>query len=269
MKKHLGVILLGLITIFAITGCGASKTSTSAADKKTIIIGASAIPHAEILEQVKPILAKEGYTLEIKVFNDYVQPNIALNDGELDANFFQHIPYLTTFNKEHKTDLVPTVKVHIEPMGLYSKKIKSIGEIKDGAQIAIPNDATNGSRALELLQKAGLIKLKKVDLPTKNDITENKKNLKIVELDAAQLPRTLDDVDASVINANYALEAGLNPTKDALILEAKDSPYANVIAVKKGNENKPYIKALDKAINSPAIKKFIEDKYKGSIVPAF
>ncbi|WP_026882844.1 MetQ/NlpA family ABC transporter substrate-binding protein [Clostridium akagii] len=269
MKKHLGVILLGLVTIFAITGCGASKASTSSTDKKTIIVGASPIPHAEILEKVKPILAKEGYTLKIQVFTDYIQPNVALNDGEIDANFFQHIPYLNTYNKEHKTDLVSTVKVHIEPMGIYSKKIKSLKELKDGSKIAIPNDASNEARALQLLQKAGLIKVKKVDLPTVSDITENKKNFKITELDAAQLPRTLDDVDISVINANYALQANLNPTKDALFLEAKDSPYANIIAVKKGNENKPYIKALDKAINSPEIKKFIEDKYKGSIVPAF
>ncbi|SMC24409.1 D-methionine transport system substrate-binding protein [Clostridium acidisoli DSM 12555] len=270
MKKYLGVIAVAIVAMLAITGCGANKsTSTSDTDKKTIIVGASPIPHAEILEKVKPILAKEGYTLKIKVFNDYVQPNKALNDGDIDANFFQHIPYLNTFNKEQKTDLVPTVKVHIEPMGVYSKKIKSLKDLKDGAQIAIPNDATNGSRALQLLEKAGLIKVKKVDLPTVSDITENKKNLKFTELDAAQLPRTLDDVDAAVINANYALQANLNPTKDALYLEAKDSPYANVIAVKKGNENKAYIKALDKAINSPEIKKFIEDKYKGSIVPAF
>lgn len=269
MKKQLGVILLGLITIFAITGCGASKTSTTDADKKTIIVGASPIPHAEILGQVKKILAKEGYTLTIKTFTDYIQPNVALNDGTLDANFFQHIPYLNSYNKDHKTNLVPTVKVHIEPMGIYSKKIKSLKDIKDGSKVAIPNDASNEARALQLLAKAGLIKVKKVDLPTPNDITENTKNLKITELDAATLPRTLEDVDISVINANYALEAGLNPTKDALFLEAKDSPYANVIVVKKGNENKPYIKALDKAINSPEIKKFINEKYKGSIVPAF
>lgn len=270
MKKYLGVILVVIAAMLAITGCGASKsTSTSDDNKKTIIVGASPIPHAEILEKVKPILAKEGYTLQIKVFNDYVQPNKALSEGDIDANFFQHIPYLNSYNKANGTNLVPTVKVHIEPMGIYSKKIKSLKELKDGAQVAIPNDATNGSRALLLLEKAGLIKLKNTDLPTKADITENKKNIKIVELDAAQLPRTLDDVDAAVINANYALQANLNPTKDALYLESKDSPYANVVVVKKGDENKPYIKALDKAINSPEIKKFIEEKYKGSIVPAF
>ena len=270
MKKYLGVVLVVVLTIFAVTGCGANKSSSSSDDnKKTIVVGTSPVPHAEILKEVQKILAKEGYTLKIQVFNDYVQPNKALNDGDIDANFFQHIPYLNSFNKANNTNLVATVKVHIEPMGVYSKKIKSLKELKAGAQIAIPNDATNGSRALLLLQNAGLIKLKNVDLPNKNDITENKKNLKFVELEAAELPRTLDDVDAAVINANYALQANLNPTKDALYLESKNSPYANVIAVKKGNENKPYIKALDKAITSPEIKKFIEEKYKGSIVPAF
>jgi D-methionine transport system substrate-binding protein len=269
LKKHLGVALLVIVTIFAITGCGASKSSSSDADKKTINIGASAIPHAEILEKVKPILAKEGYTLNIKVFNDYVKPNVALNDGELDANFFQHLPFLKTFNKEHKTNLVSTAKVLIAPMGIYSKKIKKIADIKDGAKIAVPNDASNEARALQLLQKAGLIKVKNVALPNIHDITENKKNLKITELEAPQLPRTLDDVDASVINTNYALQANLTPAKDALYLEAKDSPYVNIVAVKKADENKPYIKALNKAINSPEIKKFILEKYKGSIIPAF
>lgn len=269
MKKRLGVIILGLITIFAITGCGASKTSTTDADKKTIVVGASPIPHAEILGEVKKILAKEGYTLTIKTFTDYVQPNVALNDGALDANFFQHLPYLKTYNKEHKTNLVATVNVLIAPMGVYSKNIKKLTDIKDGAKIAVPNDASNEARALLLLQKAGLIKVKKVDLPNVHDITENKKNFKITELDAPQLPRSLDDVDVAVINTNYALQANLTPSKDALFLEDKDSPYVNIVAVKKGNENKPYIKALDKAINSPEIKKFINKKYKGSIIPTF
>ncbi|MDP4143029.1 MAG: MetQ/NlpA family ABC transporter substrate-binding protein [Bacillota bacterium] len=269
MKKLLSVVLSGLL-IFAAGGCGAKQDTTGADnDKKTIVVGATAVPHAEILEQVKPILAKKGYTLEIKVFTDYVAPNTAVQDGELDANFFQHIPYLTKFNQEKKTDLDYTVKVHIEPMGVYSQKIKNLKDIKDGDTIAIPNDPTNGSRALKLLEKNGVIKLKAADLVTKLDITENKKNIKITELDAAQLPKVLGDVDAAVINTNYALQGNLNPLKDAIALEAKDSPYANVLAVKKENKDKPYIKALSEALNSPEIKKFIEDKYKGSIIPAF
>lgn len=270
MKKYFGVLVLFLIAIFSVTGCGTQTSSKSSGnDKKTITIGASAVPHAEILEKVKPILAKEGYTLKIRVFNDYVQPNVALNEGDIDANYFQHVPYLENFNKTHHTNLNYTVKVHLEPIGIYSNKIKSLKELKDGAKIAIPNDASNEARALLLLKSAGLITLKNTSAPTKADIATNKKNLKITELEAATLPRTLADVDAAVINANYALQANLNPTKDALYLESKKSPYANVIAVKKGNENKPYIKALDKAITSPEIKKFIEEKYKGSIIPSF
>lgn len=267
MKKVLA-LLLGILLLIGIAGCGTKKQEASA-DKKVIKVGASPVPHAEILEAVKPILAKEGYTLKIVQFNDYVTPNTALQDGEIDANFFQHIPYLKKSCEEEKLDLDYTVKVHIEPMGVYSLKIKSLSELKSGAQIAIPNDPTNGARALRVLEKAGLIKLKAGDLVTKLDITENAKNLKFQELDAAQLPRVLKDVDAAVINTNYAIQANLNPTKDALAMEAKDSPYANVLAVRKQDKDKPYIQALSKALNSPEIKKFIEDKYKGSIIPAF
>jgi D-methionine transport system substrate-binding protein len=266
--KKVSALLLGVILLVGIAGCGTKKQEAST-DKKVIKVGASPVPHAEILEAVKPILAKEGYTLKIVQFNDYVTPNTALQDGEIDANFFQHIPYLKKSCEEKRLDLDYTVKVHIEPMGVYSSKIKNLSELKSGAQIAIPNDPTNGARALRVLEKAGLIKLKDGDLVTKLDITENAKNLKFQELDAAQLPRVLKDVDAAVINTNYAIQANLNPTKDALAIEAKDSPYANVLAVRKQDKDKPYIQALSKALNSPEIKKFIEDKYKGSIIPAF
>lgn len=271
MKRVLTVIL-SLIFVLALVGCGTQKSEGSTSkseDKTTIKIGASPQPHKEILEKVKPILKKAGYDLEIVEFTDYVTPNKALQSGEIDANFFQHIPYLENFNKKNNADLVYVAKVHLEPLGVYSNKIKSLSELKDGAQIAIPNDPTNGARALKLLAKEGLIKVKDGDTISKLDITENKKNLNIQEVDAPQLPRILADVDAAVINTNYALEANLNPTKDAIAIESKDSPYANIIAVKKEDKDKPYIKALAKAVNDEQIRKFINENYKGSIVPAF
>ncbi|AYD40160.1 MetQ/NlpA family ABC transporter substrate-binding protein [Clostridium fermenticellae] len=271
MKKILSIILSVLVLSVVFTGCGNTSTKDNPAskEKKVIKIGASPVPHAEILKKVKPILAKEGYDLQIKEFTDYVTPNTALDSGEIDANFFQHIPYLEKFNQEKHTDLVYTVKVHLEPMGIYSKKVKDIKDLKDGAVIAVPNDPTNEARALKVLQKSGLIKVKDGELISKTDITENKKNIQIKELDAPQLPRVLGDVDAAVINSNFAIEANLNPTKDAIAIEAKDSPYANVIVVRAKDKNKDFVKALDKAITSPEIKKFIEEKYKGSIIPSF
>ena len=241
--------------------------AANAAEK--IVVGATPVPHAEILEVAKPILAKDGFTLEIKEFNDYSTPNLATEDGDLDANYFQHLPYLEEFNKNKGTHLVKTAGVHLEPMGVYSKKIKDIKELKDGSTVAIPNDPTNESRALDVLASAGLIKLNDNPLKTPLDITENPKKLKFEEIESAQVPRTLDDVTIAVINTNYALNANLNPTKDALVLESKDSPYTNYIVVKAGNENSPKIKALDKAVTSPEVKKFIEEKYKGAIIPSF
>ena len=204
-------------------------------------------------------------------FTDYVKPNLSLSDKEIDANFFQHLPYLEKFCKDRNLSLVSMGKVHIEPMGVYSRKIKDIKAVPEGAKVAIPNDPTNGGRALAILEKAGLLKLKEGVgvLATANDIVENPKNLQITEAEAAMLPRTLDDVDLAVINSNFAMEAKLNPTKDALFIEAKDSPYANIVAVRKGDENRPEIQKLMKALNSPEVKKFIEEKYKGAIVPAF
>lgn len=272
MKKILSV-LLTVVVILTVSGCGAkeqvAETDKAVVEKKIIKVGASPVPHKEILEAVKPILAKEGYTLEIIEFTDYVTPNTALAEGQLDANFFQHVPYLESFSKERNLELDYTVKVHIEPMGVYSSKYKNLSELKDGAEIAIPSDATNGARALRVLENAGLIKLKTGDLISKLDITENLKNFKITELDAPQLPRILKDVDAAVINSNFAIEANLNPTEDSLAIEATDSPYANVLAVRSEDKTKDYIEILSKALTSPEIKKFIEDKYKGNIIPAF
>lgn len=264
-----GAIALGL------TACTDSKESketkqVKAEEKQTVIkVGATPVPHSEILQAVKPLLKAKGYDLQIVEFTDYVTPNIAVNEGELDANFFQHLPYLEEFNKNKNTDLVKTVNVHLEPMGVYSHKIKNLSELKDGATIAVPNDPTNESRALDILVKQGLLKFKDVEFKTVIDIIENPKNLKIEELDAPQLPRVLDEVSAAIINTNYALSANLNPMKDALVIESKDSPYANIVVVKRGNENKDAIKALNEAINSEEIRTFIKEKYQGAIVEAF
>ena len=255
---------------FGLAGCGDDNAPKSG-DAKTLTVGASPVPHADILNLIAPQLQKEGITLKVIEFSDYIQPNLSLNDKELDANFFQHEPYLKKFAADRKLDLVNLVAVHIEPMGVYSKKLKDIKSVPDGAKVAIPNDPTNGGRALNILAKAGLIKLKDgVGISaTVGDIVENPKNLKITEAEAAMLPRTLDDVDLAVINSNFAMEAKLNPTKDALFIEPKDSPYANIVAVRKGDENRKEIQALKKALTSPEVKKFIEEKYKGAVIPAF
>ena len=211
---------------------------------KEIKIGVTPFPHKDIMNVVKQLLAKDGYELKIVEFTDYVTPNTALAEKSLDANFFQHIPYLENTVKEKGLKLVWVAKIHIEPLGLYSKKIGKLDELKNGAQIAIPNDATNCARALRLLEKGGLVKVKAGELVTAKDVTDNPKNFKIRELDAAQLPRTLQDVDAAVINTNFAVEAGLIPAKDAIIIEGKDSPYANVVAERAEEKDSPAIKAL-------------------------
>ena len=268
MKKLLTLVLT--LTTLALVGCGGSADNSKA--EKVVKVGASPVPHAEILEIVKPELAKEGIKLEIVEFNDYVQPNLATNDKEIDANFFQHEPYLKNFVEEHpELKLVNVLGVHIEPMGVYSHKIKKLDELSDGASVAIPNDPTNGGRSLLLLEKAGLLKLREGSgtNPTVHDVAENKKNLKFQEVEAAQVPRTLDDVDAAVINTNYAIQANLVPTKDALFMEDSTSPYVNIIAVRAGDEKRPEIQALMKALKSEEVKKFIDEKYKGAIVPAF
>ncbi|HUH60505.1 MAG TPA: MetQ/NlpA family ABC transporter substrate-binding protein [Candidimonas sp.] len=241
------------------------------AHAERLSIAATPVPHAELLELVKPVLAKEGVELDIKVFTDYVQPNAQVADGHIDANFFQHKPYMDSFNKEHKSGLVSVGLVHVEPFGAYSQKIKDIKDLKKGALIALPNDPSNGARALLLLQKEGLIKLKDPAniLATSRDIVENPKELKFRELEAATLPRILPDVDLALINTNYALEAGLNPVKDALFIEGADSPYANLVATVEAKKDAPAIAKLIKALNSEETKAFILKQYKGAIVPAF
>lgn len=274
-KKILSLAAVAVLSL-GLVACGAksgdnSSTSKSSSDEKVINIGATPSPHAEVLnEVVKPLLEKEGYTVNVKVFNDYVLPNKALNEGTLDANYFQHVPYLEEFNAQNNTKLTYTVKVHIEPMGVYSDKVKKVSDVKDGGIVAVPNDPTNESRALKILEKEGLIKLATgKELLNKNDIVENPKNLEIKELAAEQLPSALKDVDLDVINANYALQAKLNPAKDSIALESADSPYANIIAIKPENKDSEKIKALNKAVTSPEVKKFIEEKYNGAVIPSF
>ena len=261
---------------FALTlaGCGekAPAEAPKAADgAATLSIGVSPVPHADIIRFVEPALKAQGVNLKIVEFSDYVQPNLSLNDKELDANFFQHKPYLDDFSAQRGLKLASLVAVHIEPMGVYSKSVKAVAETPEGAKVAIPNDPTNGGRALKVLETAGLIKLKDGVgvLATVADVAENPKNLKFVEIEAAQLPRSLDDVALAVINSNFALGANLNPVKDAIAIEAKDSPYANIVAVRAGDENRPEIAKLKAALTTPDVKKFLEEKYQGAVVPAF
>ncbi|SHH19468.1 D-methionine transport system substrate-binding protein [Thermosyntropha lipolytica DSM 11003] len=274
MGKKFFVLLLSLSLLVAgIAGCGSQDKAQKEAEKKAnkLVVGATAKPHAEILEVIKPELAKEGIDLEIKEFTDYVLLNPALVEGEIDANFFQHRPYLDDFNAKNKADLREVVKVHTEPMGVYSNKYKNIDNIPEGAKIGIPNDATNGGRALMVLERAGLIKLREGAgvTATEKDIVENPRHIKIVMMDAPMLPRALEDLDVCVINSNYALEANLNPVKDSIFMEPKDSPFANILVVRPGDEKREDIQKLAKALQSPTVKKFLEEKYNGSCVPAF
>ena len=293
MKKRI-LLALGLASLLALAGCGkkAADTTTSsesasesvsesssesaAASKelKTITVGASPAPHAEILEAAKPVLKEEGYGLKIVEYNDYIQPNVALESGELDANYFQHYPYLENFNKEHGTKLDSAGAIHYEPFGIYAGKTKSLDALKDGAKVSVPNDATNEARALLLLEANGLLKLKEgVGInATKQDIVENPKNLDIEEIEAAQVARTLSDVDIAVVNGNYAIQAGLK-VSDALAIEDAKSiaatTYANIIAVRDGDQKSDATLALIKALESDTVKKFIETKYNGAVVPMF
>ncbi|WKB52765.1 MetQ/NlpA family ABC transporter substrate-binding protein [Eleftheria terrae] len=260
MSKLLSLLTAGVLAVAA-----------AAAQADTLTIAASPVPHAEILEFVKPRLAKEGVDLQVKVFDDYIQPNVQVSEKRLDGNFFQHKPYLDEYNKSKGTNLVLLTPVHIEPFGAYSRKYKSAAELPQGATIAVPNNPANTGRALLLLAGLGLIKLKDPSniLATERDIVENPKKLKIRQLDAAALPRVLDQVDAAIINTNYALQAKLVPTRDAIFFETGKSYYANALVTRPDNQSAAAVKKLSAALNSPEVKKFIEDKYKGAVVPAF
>ena len=281
MNKKFLSLILALALSASLTACGSSDTtettddtdSGDTAETVTLKVAASPTPHAEILEQVKPILAEQGIDLVITEYGDYIVPNTAVDEGDEDANYFQHTPYLEQFNAENGTDLVSAGKTHYEPMGIYAGKTASLEELPDGATIAVPNDATNEARALQLLAAQGLIEIDpEAGLnATPNDITSNPKNLEFTELDAAMIPNTIEEFDLNVINSNYALQAGLNPAEDALASEdaASDAAqtYANIIAVKAGHENDPAIVALVDALHSEEIQEFINTTYAGSVLP--
>ena len=276
MKKYVALVLALLLGLTAFAGCSSDGgTKDESAELTVIKVGASPTPHAEILEAIKGLMAEQGYDLQVVTFNDYVLPNNAVESGEVDANYFQHITYMNDFNEKNGTHLVSVAEIHYEPFGLYPGKTKTLEDLADGAQIAIPNDGTNEARALLLLQAQGLIKLKEgVGIEaTKLDIVENPKNLDIQEIAAELLPRSLEAVDMAVINGNYAMQNGLKASTDALAVEAADSEaatlYVNVLAVKEGNENNPAIQALVKALTSETAKKFMEDTYSGAVVPTF
>ena len=249
----------------------AAVAAFSAQAAETLTVAATAVPHAELLEFVKPQLAQDGVNLNIKVFTDYVQPNVQVAEKRLDANFFQHQPYLDEFNKSRGTQLVSVAGIHVEPFGAYSHKINDIEDLPEGANVVIPNDATNGGRALLLLAKAGIITLKPEAgiTATPRDIANNPKRIRVRELEAATLPRVLNQVDLALINTNYALEAGLNPAEDALVIEGSESPYVNILVSREDNKDSPAMQKLAKALHSDAVRDFIAEKYQGAVVPAF
>lgn len=266
-SKFIAAALTAASILVLAAGCGSSSTAS-----KPLKVGVTAGPHAEIMDEVKKVAAKDGLNIEVVEFNDYIQPNMALAQGDIDANSYQHQPYLDQMVKDRNLPLVSVAKTIIAPMGVYSKKVKNLNDLPQGATIAIPNDPTNGGRALLLLQKQGLITLKagtSANTATPQDIVSNPKNLQIKELDAAQIPRSLADVDAAAINTNFALNAGLMPSKDALALEDANSPYANVIAVRQQDKDNPAIQKLIKAYHDPEIKKFIEAHFQGAFLPAW
>lgn len=278
MKKNL--VLLGLALLLVLTACGGNKNQTTNAPEASseekgelakVVIGVSPTPHGEIVEGLREEFKDAGLDVEIVTFDDYVQPNLALDDGSLDLNYFQHQPYLDSFIEEHGVELVSIGQVHVEPLALYSDKHKSIEDLPEGAEIIIPSDPTNGARALLLLESAGLIELNDPTnlAATEADITSNPKNFVFTAIDPANIARTYTDVDAGVINANFAIDAGLNPTEDGILVEGDESPYANVVVVKSGEENNEAYKKVVEILNSDASRTFIEEKYEGTIKPVF
>ncbi len=272
MKRNLLILLmLSLLLVGCSGGNNQKEESTDSAEDNKIVVGVSPVPHEEIIKGLEQQFKDAGLEIEVVVFDDYIQPNEQLAAGDLDANFFQHLPYLEEFAAQNKLDLVSIGGVHIEPMAVYSDKLTSLNELQDGDEIIIPNDPTNGGRALIMLDKEGIIKLEdNTNLSsTENDIAENPKNLKFVPMDAQNIPNTYKDAAAAIINSNFAIGAGLSPTEDSLLIEPKDSPYANIVAVRKGEEEKEKFKKFMEVLTSDDAKAFIEEKYQGAVVPAF
>ena len=278
MKKFLALAVTAVLALGILSGCGAKEETQAPAEEKELVqinVGASPSPHAEILNEAKALMAEKGYELIVTEFTDYVQPNLNLESGDIDANYFQHQPYLDDFNAENGTHIVSVAGVHYEPLGIYPGKTATIEELKEGATIAVPNDTTNEARALLLLEANGIIEINKEAglKATKLDIVSNPLNIEIVEMEAAQLARTLQDVDMAVINGNYAIQADLNAETDAIAKEEKDSiaaeTYANILCVKEGNEENEAVLALVEVLTSDAIKTFIEETYAGAVVPKF
>ena len=265
LKKIIGLALAGVLSI-SVVGCSSTKNKE---DDKKIVVGCNLVPGEALLNEIKPLIEKEGYELEIKVFNDYVLPNTALNDGELDANLFQHKPFLDKTNEEKGYDLVAVEALYGCPITLYSEKRESLEALQDGDTIALTNDPSNESRSLRLLEQAGLIKLKEGELVTPKDITENPKNLKFIEAEASLLPSILKDVEAAFINTNYAVAAGLNANEKGILIAPLDDAYANIVASRNGDEESEKIKVLKKALTSDEARDFINEEYQGTIVPVF
>jgi D-methionine transport system substrate-binding protein len=273
MKKWAFLLSL-LLLIGVLAGCGSDEASGDGGKQlndKKLIIGVTAGPHEQIVEKVKEVAAKDGLELELKVFSDYIVPNTALAEGELDVNSYQHKPFLDQFNKDHNTNLVTVGKTILNPMGVYSNEFKSLDDLPKGAKVGLPNDPTNGSRALFVFEEAGLIKIKddKRETASIHDLAENPKEIEFIELDAAQIPKQLSELDAAAINTNFALEAGLNPKKDSIALESTDSPYVNFLVVRAENEKDPVLEKLRNAYQSEEVKKFIEEEFGGSVIPSW
>lgn len=270
VARRAALLSLAALSLGALAACGQKPVASSPASD-TLTVAATAIPHAEVLEFIKPKLAEQGLKIEIKVFNDYVQPNVQVAEKRIDVSYFQTLPYLETFNRDRGANLVPVIGVHIEPIGAYSARFKTIADLPQGASVAIPNDASTEGRALLLLARNNVITLKDLNNPLASlkDITANPRGLKFRELEGATLPRVLGQVDLAIINTNYALDAKLNPSKDALLIEDKNSPYVNYLVSRPDNKDDPRVRKLAAALTTPEVKAFMAQKYEGAVVPAF
>ena len=269
--KKIGFILSVIVLSGILVACGSDASGETALDEEKIVVGVTAGPHEQIVEKAAAVAAEDGLEVEVKVFSDYVLPNTSLSEGDLDINSYQHQPFLNQFNEDHGTDLVPVGKTILNPMGVYSEDYGSMDELPDGAAFGLPNDPTNGSRALYILEEAGYITLEEgvEELASIHDVVDNPKNLEFIELDAAQIPKQLTELDAAAINTNFALGAGINPKEDSILLESTNSPYVNYIVVRAENENDPTVQKFVEAYQSEVVQTFVEEEFEGSIIPSW